>query len=88
MLGSCSEPTKLIGAPSVARGEDLLELGSDPDALTDMGETPLTLAQCRTEKGHAAPNMAQPESGNHTEVANICAVAQIYELVTLIDHCS
>jgi len=48
--------------------KDLLNFGSDPDALTDMGETPLTLAQARTEKGHAAPNMAQPVSGNHTEV--------------------
>lgn len=28
----------------------------------------MTLAQARTEKGHAAPNMAQPVSGNHTEV--------------------
>ncbi len=48
--------------------QDLLNFSSDPDALTDMGETPLTLAQARTEKGHAAPNMAQPVSGNHTEV--------------------
>ena len=48
--------------------QDLLKFGSDPDAMTDMGETPLTLAQARTEKGHSAPNMAQPVSGNHTEV--------------------
>ena len=27
------------------------------------------LAQARIEKGHAAPNGAQPECGNHSEVA-------------------
>ena len=31
-----------------------------------MGETPLMLAMARTEKGHAAPNLAQPVGGNHT----------------------
>ena len=49
--------------------KDLLAFGSDPDALTDMGETPLTLARARIEKGHSAPNLAQPTCGNHTEVA-------------------
>ena len=48
--------------------QELLRLGADVNAVTDMGESALTLAQARTEHGHSAPNMAQPVSGNHTEV--------------------
>ncbi|CAJ1423648.1 unnamed protein product [Effrenium voratum] len=58
-------------AGHVAMVTELLEVGSKADAMTDMGETPLMLAMARTEKGHAAPNLAQPVGGNHTAVVQL-----------------